>query len=126
MDSNEILTMCLNKTGAYIDHPFGDGTIVVKVRKKIFAQLFTLREIPHATFNCSEVMGFTYRARFPGDVRRGYHCPPVQQPYFNTVDLTGGVPDEEIIDMVDHAYDWVVSKLPKYMQRELAEDAGLL
>ncbi|MBQ7783125.1 MAG: hypothetical protein IJ368_04070, partial [Oscillospiraceae bacterium] len=63
--------------------------------------------------------GEFYRTLFPDAVKRGYHCPPVQQPYFNTVDLNGSVPDDEIIRMLDSSYRYVVSKLPKKVQREL-------
>ena len=124
MDTNELMALCLDKPGAYIDHPFGDDSTIIKVRKRIFAQFFTLRGKPHATFNCSAVMGLVYRDMFPEWVRRGYHCPPVQQPYFNTVDLTGGVPGAELLNMLDHAYEWVVSRLPKYVQRELKDISG--
>ena len=121
MDTNELLAKCLNRPGAYTDLPFGDDCIVVKVRKKVFAQFFTLQSRPHVTFNCSAVMGLVYRDMYPEWVRRGYHCPPVQQPYFNTVDLTGEVSDEELLNMLDHAYDRVVSRLPKYVQREMTD-----
>ena len=33
--------------------------------------------------------------------------------------LDGTISDEEIIVMIDHAYDVVVAKLPKYIQQEL-------
>ena len=49
---------------------------------------------------------------------RGYHCPAVQQPYFNTFPLDS-VPDELIFEMTDHSYTTVVGKLPKYKQRKL-------
>jgi len=45
----------------------------------------------------------------------------VQQPYFNTVRLDGTVPDEILIEMMDHAYEVVVNKLPKKYQKELKE-----
>ena len=57
-------------------------------------------------------------------VVRGYHCPPVQQPYFNTLPLTGAVPDGEILELADRAYAVTVAKLPQYRQRELAAVAA--
>lgn len=121
MTHEAILAYCLQKPGAYEDRPFGDGTLVVKVRGRIFAQLFTLRGQRAATFSCDALTGEAYRALYPDWVARGYHCPPTQQPYFNTVDLTGAIADAEIVHMMDHAYDRAVSRLPKYMQRELLE-----
>lgn len=46
-------------------------------------------------------------------------CPPIQQPHFNSISLNGKVPDKEILRMLDHAYDVVVLKMPKYVQKEL-------
>ena len=53
---------------------------------------------------------------------RGYHCPSVQQPYFNTVRLDGDVPGEEILRMIDGSYRYVVGKLAKKVQRELENE----
>lgn len=122
MMHKEILDYCLEKKGAYQDYPFGDGTICVKVRKRIFAQLFHLNGEPMLTFNGDALTGDFYRKMYPNDVKRGYHCPPVQQPYFNTVNLSGGVPDEEILRMIDSSYQYVVSKLSKKVQKELENE----
>ena len=56
---------------------------------------------------------------FPNIVVRGYHCPPIQQPYFNTLPPDGEVPYEMIIEMIDLSYKTVVEKLPKYIQKGL-------
>lgn len=122
MTHEEILKYCLKKTGAYEDHPFGEGSTVVKVEKRIFAQLFFLKDVPMLTFNGDAMTGDFYRKMYPNNVKRGYHCPPVQQPYFNTVDLTGSVPDDEILRMLDGSYKYVVSKLPKKIQHNLNND----
>lgn len=74
------------------------------------------------TFNCDAMTGEFYRSLFPGVVVRGYHCPPVQQPYFNTLPINGEVPDELILEMADHSYKTVMGKLPKYVQKRLLEN----
>lgn len=122
MTHKEILEYCLAKKGAYKDFPFGDKTIVVKVKKRIFAQLFYIKGEPMFTFNGDALTGDFYRKMYPDDVKRGYHCPPVQQPYFNTVALNGCVPDEEILRMIDSSYEYVVSKLTKKLRKELEEE----
>lgn len=122
MTHEEILKYCLAKKGAYQDFPFGDETMVVKVKKRIFAQLFYLNGEPMLTFNGDVLTGDFYRKMYPNDIKRGYHCPPVQQPYFNTVNLNGKVPDEEILRMIDGSYQYVVSKLTKKVQRELESE----
>ena len=125
MTHTEIITYCLKKPGAYIDYPFDPIFPVVKVKApshekgRIFAQPFTLHGVPKVTLNCTSISAEFYRSAYPGSVMRGWHCPPVQQPHFNTVNLDGVVPDKEILLMIDHAYNTVVSKFPKYIQKEL-------
>ena len=55
---------------------------------------------------------------YPEKVVRGYHCPPVQQPYWNTIFLDD-FPDDVLKDMIDLAYDTVFKKLSKKMQEEI-------
>lgn len=122
MTHKEILSYCLTKKGAYQDCPFGDKSVVVKVKKRIFAQLFYLKGEPMFTFNGDALTGDFYRKMYPDDVKRGYHCPSVQQPYFNTVNLNGRVPDEEFFHMIDISYKYVVGKLTKKLQNELENE----
>lgn len=121
MVNEQIIAYCLSKPGAYLDFPFGPDVTIIKVRKRIFAQVFYLKGKPMATFNCDRMTGEFYRAVYPDTVTRGYHCPPIQQPYFNTIKLDGIVPDDEIKLMINHSYAVVTSKLPKYIQKELME-----
>ena len=127
MTLSEIENYCLEKPGAYADYPFNPNFPVIKVKSlsqdkgKIFAQPFVLRGQPKVTLNCEIMTGEFYRSVYPGTVTRGYHCPPVQQPYFNTVTLDGIVPDDVLIEMIDHAYNYVVGKLPKKIQNELKD-----
>lgn len=118
----ELIEYCLSKNSAYVDHPFGPDSEIIKVEKKIFAQFFQLKGKDTVTLKCDAITGQFYRQMFPDVVVRGYHCPPVQQPYFNTFPLDGSVPDEIIFEMIDHSYAVVVGKLPKYLQRKLNEE----
>jgi predicted DNA-binding protein (MmcQ/YjbR family) len=127
MTHQQIVDYCLKKNGAYLDYPFNPNIPVVKVKApmqekgRIFAQIFFLKGEPKVTLNCTPETAEFYRMIFSGSVVRGWHCPPVQQPHFNTINLDGTVPDDEIIRMIDHAYDVVVAKYPKYIQNEIKE-----
>ena len=57
------------------------------------------------------------------NVVRGYHCPPVQQPYWNTIYLDD-FPDEELLNMIDHAYETVFKSFSKKVQKEIRELNG--
>ena len=113
----EIENYCLEKPGAYRDLPFGEVPICFKVKGKIFAQLYPDK----ITLKCTAFSGEAFRAAYPGVVVRGYHCPPVQQPYWNTIDLSR-FPLEELPMMIGHAYETVVAGLPKKVQREIKEE----
>lgn len=125
MTHQQIIEHCLAKSGAYLDFPFGQAVPVIRVKApsqekgRIFAQVFMLRGEPKVTLNCTPESAAFFRSMFPGSIVRGWHCPPVQQQYFNTVSLDGSVPDDEILYMLDHAYDVVVAKYPRHIQNEI-------
>ena len=127
MTYKEIIDYCLKKSGAYLDYPLDPVFPVIKVKApsqekgRIFAQPFMLHGEPKVTLNCTPESAEFYRSVYPGSVVRGWHCPPIMQPHFNTVNLDGTVPDDETLLMIDHAYAVVVAKMPKYVQRELDE-----
>lgn len=57
MTKEEFASLCMAKNGAYIDFPFGDDFLVVKVRGKIFAQSFMLKGVETVTLNCTREGG---------------------------------------------------------------------
>ena len=121
MTTNEIINYCLLKDGAYLDFPFGDIPICVKVANRLFAQIYPKPKDYKITLNCDMMTGEFYRNLYPNTVVRGYHCPPVQQPYFNTVHLNNEVSDDEMKAMINHSYSVVIRKLPKKVRENLKE-----
>ena len=119
----DVKNYCLSKNKAYETYPFGELPICYKVNGKIFAQLYADPEDFKITLKCTAGSGDFYRQLYPGQVVRGYHCPPVQQPYCNTVCLDG-FPEEELLNIIDHAYDTVVGSFSKKVQKELLGDAA--
>lgn len=110
----DIKAYCLSKPKAVETYPFGDWPICYKVNGKIFAQLYPDK----ITLKCTAFQGQMFRAAWPDIVVRGYHCPPVQQPYWNTIDLSR-FPLEELPHMIDLAYDAVIAGFSKKIQREI-------
>jgi predicted DNA-binding protein (MmcQ/YjbR family) len=113
MDIEKITDYCLSKKGAYIDFPFGPFPACIKVCNKIFVQIYWTDDKKMITLKCDAINGQRYRNEYPDAVTRGYHCPRVQQPYWNTVYFNSVVPDDELLKMIDHAYNVVVGKLSK-------------
>lgn len=118
MNSAQIREYCLSKRAAEETYPFGPVPVCYKLGGKIFAQLYPYPEDYKITLKCTPDIGQTYRLIYPDMVRRGYHCPQVQQPYWNTIDLNR-FPDDELMRLIDHAYDTVQHSFSKRVQREL-------
>lgn len=117
MNTAEIKAYCLSKPKAVEANPFGDWPICIKVGGKIFAQLYPNK----ITLKCTAFSGQAFRHSYPGVVVRGYHCPPVQQPYWNTIDLVR-FPHEELPMMIDHAYETVITSFSKKVQKTIREE----
>lgn len=114
----EIHTYCLNKDCVYESKPFGDDTICYRIAGKIFAQLTPKEDWYKITLKTNPEAADFYRRAYPGVIVRGYHCPPVQQPYWNTIELYHF--DKKILfQMIDEAYEEVIRKLPKKEQKRL-------
>ena len=121
MTPEDIKQYCRNKYKSIEVLPFGDVPICYKLNGKIFAQLYLYEYDYKITLKCTADAGQFYRMVYPGKVVRGYHCPPVQQPYWNTIYLED-FPDDELLNMIDLAYDTVFSKFSKKEQKRILEE----
>ena len=111
-DWKKIHDYCMNKPCVYETRPFGVETICYRVAGKIFAQLTPKENWFKITVKTNPNAADFYRRMYPSVVVRGYHCPPVQQPYWNTIELNQF--EEEVLwQMLDEAYSEVIKKLPK-------------
>lgn len=110
---------CLNKHQAYADYPFGPEPVCVKVKGKIFAEIYTKPDNYKITLKCDPLLADVFRQQFPGVVVRGYHCPPRQQPHRNTV-WVEQIEDALLYQMINNSYDLVVKSLPKAVRETMA------
>ena len=115
MDLAQFREYCLSKPGATEQTPFGPDTLVFKVGGKIFA-ITSLDEIPaRANLKCDPDLALELRDRYE-QVRPGYH---MNKKHWNTVVISGAIPEREIRKMIDHSYDLVVQSLPKKQREKL-------
>ena len=121
MDAEIIRQYCLQKHKACETYPFGDVPICYKLNNRIFAQLYPHADDFKITLKCTAPIGDFYRQLYPGKVVRGYHCPPVQQPYWNTIYLED-FPEDELLNLIDLAYDTVLHSFSKKVQVEILSD----
>ena len=107
---------CLAKKGVTESFPFDESTLVFKVMGKMFA-LKSLTRLPsQANLKCDPERAIALREEYDGSIIPGYH---MSKKLWNTV-LLDDVPQKLIIELIDHSYDLVVSKLTKKAQTALA------
>lgn len=74
---------------------------------------------PLVNLKCDPRLAELYRAEHP-EVLPGFYC---DKRNWIAVRLDGNMPDDLLRDLCDMSYRLVLEKLPKYVQRELAETA---
>jgi predicted DNA-binding protein (MmcQ/YjbR family) len=112
---DRILAACGAEPGSAEDYPFGDGAAVFKVAGRMFA-LVSLGPPPGSvSLKCDPRLAEDLRARYTA-ITPGYH---LNKRHWNTVELDDSVPDEELLDLLDHSYDLVVASLTKAQRDSL-------
>jgi predicted DNA-binding protein (MmcQ/YjbR family) len=104
-----VIAVCSAKPGTVEDYPFGDEVAVFKVAGRMFA-LVPLGEVPGSvSLKCDPDLAVGLRGRYAA-VTPGYH---LNKRHWNTVALDGSVPDEDVLELIDHSYDLVVARLTR-------------
>jgi predicted DNA-binding protein (MmcQ/YjbR family) len=103
-----LLAYCLAKPGAEQDEPW-EGDVVAKVGGKIFAFCGGTGSVG---LKCGRDRDEADEliARFPGDVTAMAY---IGRYGWNSVSITGAIPEDELFELIDLSYDAIVSKLPK-------------
>lgn len=106
MNVEDIRDYALTKEQAEEGFPFGNGTLVFKVKGKIFLLLF-LNTVP-IQFNakCDPDKAIELRENYDC-VKPGYH---MNKKHWNTVILDGTLNRMQVLEMIDHSYQLVSGK----------------
>jgi predicted DNA-binding protein (MmcQ/YjbR family) len=108
---DRVMAACGAKPGSAEDYPFGDEVAVFKVAGKMFA-LVSLGPAPGSvSLKCDPGLRGRYAAITPG-----YH---LNKRHWITVTLDGSVPEEEVLELVDHSYDLVLTGLTRTQRNRL-------
>ena len=106
MDRARIAAVCAEQPGAVETYPFGPSTTVYKVGGRMFALLPIDADPPRINLKCdpewSEVLRSAYAAVVPG-----YHQ---NKKHWNTITLDGSIPDDEIVELIQHSYELVTAR----------------
>lgn len=115
MDIESLRAYCLAKKSVTEGFPFGESTLVFKVKGKMF--LAAALDGPQLQFNakCDPERAIELREEFSA-IRPGYH---MNKRLWNTVIVDGSLPQKLLKQMIDESYRLVVGSLPKKDQQGL-------
>jgi predicted DNA-binding protein (MmcQ/YjbR family) len=106
--SAALLDYCLAKPGAWLDEPW-EGDVVAKVGPKIFAFLGGSASIG-LKCGATREEADEWILRYPQDAQVMAY---IGRFGWNTLDLDGAIPEEEILEAIDTSYRQIVAKLPR-------------
>jgi predicted DNA-binding protein (MmcQ/YjbR family) len=107
MTPEELADYALAKPGAWPDQPWGEDT-VAKVADRIFAFLGDGSVGVKCAATREEADEWV--ARFPADAAVMAY---IGRSGWNTLQVGGSIPDEELLEAIDESYRLVVGRLPR-------------
>ncbi len=107
MDIETLRSYALHKPKATEEFPFGDDTLVFKIKGKIFL-LAGLDNYP-LQFNvkCDPDLAIELRDQYPDHVLPGYH---MNKKHWNTIIVDGHLSSQFIRQIIDASYNLVCGK----------------
>ncbi len=114
MNIESLREYCLLKKAVTEDFPFGETTLVFRVKEKIFL-LVSLNADP-LQFNakCDPEKAIELREKYDA-VKPGYH---MNKKHWNTVVIDGSISTKLIKEMIDDSYDLIIQSFPKKLREE--------
>ena len=109
MDFNAFRNYLLKKKGATESFPFGEDVAVFKVGTKMFSCCIINEKPLKANLKCDPLIAMELRDQYPA-VKPGYH---MNKRLWNTVEMDGSIPEDEILEMIDNSYELVFKGLNK-------------
>jgi len=115
MDIESLRMYCLAKKAAKEEFPFGDSTIVFKVKGKMFLAVGLDRKPLQFNVKSDPEKITELRERYDA-VKPGYH---MNKNHWNTVVVDGSIPEKLLREMIDESYLLIIKSLPKKDQSGL-------
>ncbi|MHA4811609.1 MmcQ/YjbR family DNA-binding protein [Flavitalea flava] len=115
MDIESLRHYCLAKKEVSEGFPFGETTLVFKVKGKIFFLAGLDNPVLQFNVKCDPEKAIEWREQF-ASVIPGYH---MNKKWWNTVIVDGSISSKILKEMIDDSYRLVVASLPKKMQEGL-------
>lgn len=113
LDREELRAHCLSLPDAYEDFPFGPDPAIYKVAGKLFALVPLGEGQTSISLKCDPTRAVMLRDTFAA-ITPGYH---LNKKHWVTVRVDGTVPDDDVLELIEHSYALVVAGLTR-KQRE--------
>lgn len=109
MNIEQFRDYCLSKKGVTESMPFDDKILVFKVMNKMFALTSLENEEWRVNLKCDPDYALELREEYE-HIIPGYH---MSKKHWNTVIFDSTIGKKLFIELINHSYDLVVSKLTK-------------
>jgi len=108
MNVEDFRDYCLSKEGVTESFPFDSSTIVFKIGGKLFA-LAGIEFFASVNLKCDPERSIELRETFNG-IKPGFH---MNKKHWNTVTVESDVPNQLLLELIDHSFDLVYKSLTK-------------
>ncbi|MEF3303501.1 MmcQ/YjbR family DNA-binding protein [Paenibacillus sp. GYB003] len=115
MTKAELVRYCLSKKGVREDYPFGPEPLVLKVGSKMFALVADDPGRLVVSLKCEPELAYLLRQQYEA-VKPGYH---LNKRHWNSVEVDGTIPEDELFGMIDVSYALVARKLTRAEKERL-------
>ena len=120
MDYIQAKEYALSQPESWLDHPFGKGAEVFKIKEKMFGLLIAAKDHRRFNLKCDPEEAIILREIF-SSVIPGYH---MNKTHWNTIVLDGTVPAGELKRMIDNSYTLVIRSFKKTERLRLSAIYG--
>lgn len=115
MEINQLKDYCLNKKGTYVNFPFDETTMTIRVGEKMFALIDISAKDLRVNLKCNPMLAELLRLDYVGIIP-GHH---MNKKHWNTVYLNKDVPEDKIFEFIDHSYTLVFNSLTKKVRESI-------
>ncbi|HVM87386.1 MAG TPA: MmcQ/YjbR family DNA-binding protein [Puia sp.] len=115
MNIEELREYCLSKKGTSEGFPFGENTLVFKVKEKIYLIASLNRLFLQFNVKCNPEKAVELREQYLA-IQPGYH---MNKKHWNTIIVDGTLSKKLIKEMIDISYLLIVQAIPNKEKRGL-------
>ena len=107
MNIEALREYCLSKKEVTEEFPFGNDTLVFKVKGKIFLLAGLDNNPLQFNVKCDPDKAIELRDEYPDAVLPGFH---MNKKHWNTVVANGHLSNKQLLQMVDDSYNLIIKK----------------